>query len=245
MIAERVAVVTGGTRGLGRAVTEALLARGTAVVAVYRHDTDAASELGARHGDRLVTEQVDLSRPDACRELIASVSDRFDRIDYLVNNAGAVHEARVPDIGPAEWEASLAINLSAPFYLSQAALVPMRARRFGRIVNVGSVSATVGSAYQAPYGAAKAGLVGLTRSLARMAARSSVTVNCLLLGGFETDLLAALTLTERSQVEANVPVGRFGRPEEFAHAVVSLLDDRASYITGAVLAVDGGLGMGQ
>jgi acetoacetyl-CoA reductase/3-oxoacyl-[acyl-carrier protein] reductase len=102
----------------------------------------------------------------------------------------------------------------------------------------------MGTPYQADYAAAKGGLVGLTRSLARAAARSSVTVNCLVLGGFETELLKDLTLTSRSVVEAAVPVGRFGRPEEFAHAVLSLLDDRASYITGAILTVDGGLSMG-
>jgi acetoacetyl-CoA reductase/3-oxoacyl-[acyl-carrier protein] reductase len=245
MSAERVAVVTGGTRGLGRAVTEALLEQGSTVVAVYRDDTDAARELEARHGDALVVEQADLREPDVCIGLIARVLDRFGRIDYLVNNAGALHEARLQDVDPAQWEVSLALNLSAPFYLSQAALAPMRVRRFGRIVNVGSVSATMGSGFQVPYTAAKSGLVGLTRSFARIGARSSVTVNCLLLGGFETELLADLTFTDRSQIEASVPVGRFGQAEEFAHAVLSLLDDHASYITGAVLAVDGGLGMGE
>jgi len=177
--------------------------------------------------------------------LVDGVLDAHGRLDYLVNNAGAVHEARLAEIGTDQWRASLALNLSAAFFLSQAALVPMKAQRFGRIVNVSSVSATMGSSFQVDYAAAKAGLIGLTRSMARAAARSSVTVNCLVLGGFETDLLEDLALTDRSIVEASVPIGRFGRPEEFAHAVLSLLDEDASYITGATLAVDGGLAMGQ
>jgi NAD(P)-dependent dehydrogenase (short-subunit alcohol dehydrogenase family) len=241
----RVALVTGGTRGLGAAVSEALVGRGVTVVGVFRSDRLSADALRDRCGGLLETHQVDVTDPAACTALVADVLAAHGRIDYLVNNAGAVQEARIAEIGTDQWSASLALNLSAAFYLSQATLVPMRAQRFGRIVNVSSVSATMGSSFQADYAAAKAGLIGLTRSMARAAARSSVTVNCLVLGGFLTDLLEDLALTDRSVIEASVPVGRFGRPEEFAHAVLSLLDDKASYITGATLAVDGGLGMGQ
>ncbi len=242
---ERVALVTGGTRGLGAAVSEALVGRAVTVVGVFRSDRASAESLRDRCGGLLEIHQVDVTDPAACTALVDGVLAAHGRLDYLINNAGAVREARLAEIGTDQWRTSLALNLSAAFFLSQAALVPMKAQRFGRIVNVSSVSATMGSSFQVDYAAAKAGLIGLTRSMARAAARSSVTVNCLVLGGFETDLLEDLALTDRSIVEASVPVGRFGRPEEFAHAVLSLLDEDASYITGATLAVDGGLAMGQ
>lgn len=241
----RVALVTGGTRGLGAAVSEALVEREATVIAVFRSDVVAASSFRDRCGGRLEVRQIDVTDPTACRALVNDIVASYGRIDYLINNAGAVREKKFADIGPEAWDASLALNLSAAFYLSQAAVVPMRAQQFGRIVNVCSVSATMGSPFQVDYAAAKSGLIGLTRSIARAVARASVTVNCLVLGGFETDLLDHLALTDRSLIESNVPVGRFGEPREFAHAVLSLLDDDASYITGATVALDGGLAMGQ
>jgi acetoacetyl-CoA reductase/3-oxoacyl-[acyl-carrier protein] reductase len=136
------------------------------------------------------------------------------------------------------------VNLSAAFFLTQAALEPMSAQRFGRVVNIGSVTASMGSPVQIPYGAAKAGLVGLTRSVARAVARKGVTVNCVIPGSFDTDLATALTYTDRDAVTSMIPMGRWGRPEELAHAVCFLLDDLASYITGAIVTVDGGMSMG-
>jgi acetoacetyl-CoA reductase/3-oxoacyl-[acyl-carrier protein] reductase len=244
-MSQRVAVVTGGTRGLGAALSAALVARQVWVVAGYHSDSASASALRDRCGDRLDTLQIDVTRPAACQSLIDRVVAEHGRLDYLVNCAGAVHESKAAELDPSAWDASVALNLSAAFYLSQAALVPMKAQQFGRIVNVGSVSASMGSPFQIDYAAAKSGLIGLTRSMARAVARASVTVNCVILGGFDTDLLKDLTLTDRSGVEANVPVGRFGQPREFAHMVLSLLDDDASYVTGATVTVDGGLSMGS
>ncbi len=180
----RVALVTGGTRGLGAAVSEALVERGVTVAAAFRSDRAAAEGLRGRCGGQLYLHQVDVTDRTACASLVEAVVAEHGRFDYLVNNAGGVHEHKVADIGPGDWEASLALNLSAAFYLSQAALVPMKAQGFGRIVNVGSVSATMGTPFQVDYAAAKSGLVGLTRSMARAVARASVTVNCVLLGGF-------------------------------------------------------------
>ena len=241
---ERVAIVTGGTRGLGAALSTALVNRDVTVAAAFRNDEASARMLRDRCGDHLHIHKVDVTDAEACSSLVEQVVSTHGRLDYLINNAGAVRESKVANLEPKAWNESLALNLSAAFYMSQAALVPMKEQRFGRIVNVSSVSSSMGTPFQVDYAAAKSGLTGLTRSLARAAARASVTVNCLVLGGFETDLLSDLTLTSRSAVEATVPVGRFGQPHEFAHAVLSLLDDNASYITGAILTVDGGFSMG-
>ena len=182
--------------------------------------------------------------PDSCRELISTVVAAHGRLDYLVNNAGALHEHTLTDLSSTDWDDTLRVNLTGAFHLSQSAIVHMRQARFGRIVNIGSVTAVMGSPFQIDYAAAKAGLIGLTRSLARSVARAGITVNCVIPDGFSTDLLDHLTLTHAEAVERSVPVGRYGRPEELAHVVASLVHDNASYVTGAVIAVDGGRGMG-
>ncbi len=233
-----------GTRGLGAAVSAALANRDVTVAAAYRSDDAAAQRLRDQCGTRLHVHKVDVTDPVACTRLIDEVVVEHGRLDYLVNNAGAVRESKAADLDPGAWNESLALNLSAAFYMSRAALPTMKEQRFGRIVNISSVSASMGTPFQIDYSAAKSGLTGLTRSLARAVARASVTVNCLVLGGFETEAMSDLTLTDRTAVESSVPVGRFGQPSELAHAVLSLLHDDASYITGAILTVDGGLSMG-
>jgi NAD(P)-dependent dehydrogenase (short-subunit alcohol dehydrogenase family) len=243
----RVAIVTGGTRGLGAAVTTRLAAEGVVVAAAYRSDTAAAtaleSTIDAPAGMSL--HQVDVSDPEQCRGLVADVLAMHGRVDHLINNAGSMTERRLADITSDNFEASLRTNLAPAFTLAQAVIVPMRQARFGRIVNVGSVTAVMGSPFQIDYAAAKAGLVGLTRSLARTVARAGITVNCVLPGGFATDLLDEMTLSDGPTIEAGVPVGRFGRPNEFAHVVASLVHDDAAYVTGSVIVVDGGLSMGE
>jgi acetoacetyl-CoA reductase/3-oxoacyl-[acyl-carrier protein] reductase len=243
----RVAIVTGGTRGLGAAVATRLAAQGVVVAAAYRSDVAAAEELESRiHAPAgLSLHQVDVSAPDECRGLVSDVLATHGRLDYLINNAGSLTERRLADITSDDFEVSLRTNLTSAFLLAQAAIAAMRQARFGRIVNVGSVTAVMGSPFQIDYAAAKAGLVGLTRSLARTVARAGITVNCVLPGGFATDLLEDLTLSDRRVIEAAVPVGRFGLPAEFAHVVASLVHDDAAYVTGSVIVVDGGLSMGE
>jgi NAD(P)-dependent dehydrogenase (short-subunit alcohol dehydrogenase family) len=243
----RLALVTGGTRGIGRAVTMKLAASGIDVAAAFVTDCVAAQQVtdgcqGA--GTTITVHRADVGDQDSCQRLIGEVLEAHGRLDYLVNNAGTVIEQRYGDISAQDWQRHLAVNLSAAFFLTQAAITGMVERRFGRIVNIGSVSAVMGSPVQIPYAAAKSGLIGLTRSTARAVARKGVTVNCVIPGSFATELSESLAFTDRDTVTSMIPLGRWGRPEELAHAVVFLLDDLSSYITGAVLTVDGGMSMG-
>jgi acetoacetyl-CoA reductase/3-oxoacyl-[acyl-carrier protein] reductase len=239
----RVAIVTGGTRGIGAAITRRLAGQGVRVVAVYRGATSAAAALAAEV-DGVTVEQVDVADAGACTDLVRRVLDEHGRLDHLVTNAGLLVEAAAVDTDPSTWEQVVAVNLSAAFHLCRAALPAMRAAGFGRIVTISSVTAVMGSPSEAAYGAAKAGLHGLTRSLARETARAGITVNCVVPGVFETDMTAAMPERTQQAILRMIPVGRRGLPDELARAVCFLLADDAGYVTGSVLTVDGGLSMG-
>ncbi|MFV2176887.1 3-oxoacyl-ACP reductase family protein [Actinomadura sp. LOL_016] len=241
------AVVTGGTRGLGAAITRVLVAEGTHVAAVYARNDRAAQRLAEEvtsDGGSLSLHRGDVGDRVFCRELVAEVLASHGRIDQLVNNAGLLIENKVREMTEREWDDALRANLSGPFHLAQAVLEPMTERRFGRIVNIGSVTAAMGNPVEAGYAAAKAGLLGLTRSLARSVARKGVTVNLVVPGVFETDMTNAMDASAQEAIRAMIPLGRRGEPDELAHAVKFLLDERAGYITGSVITVDGGLSMG-
>lgn len=185
-----------------------------------------------------------MADPRFCRELVAGVISVHGRVDYLVNNAGLLVESSVAKMTEGQWEDALAVNLSAPFRLAQAVIPDMAGRGFGRIVNVGSVTAAMGNPVEAGYGAAKAGLLGLTRSLARAEARKGITVNLVVPGVFETDMTTSMRPDAQEAIRGLIPLGRRGDPLELAHAVRFLLADEAGYITGSVVTVDGGLSMG-
>jgi acetoacetyl-CoA reductase/3-oxoacyl-[acyl-carrier protein] reductase len=238
-----VAIVTGGTRGIGAAISRRLVARGIRVVAVYRGDTGAAGTL-EQELDGLSARRVDLADPQACVAIVESVVTEHGRLDHLVNNAGLLLEARSVDTGIEDWDRTVAVNLSAAFHLARTAIPVMRAAGYGRIVNISSVTAVMGSPNEAAYGAAKAGLHGLTRSLARETARAGITVNTVVPGVFDTDMTASMPERTREAIRRMIPVGRRGNPDELAAAVDFLLGDAAAYCTGSVLTVDGGLGMG-
>src|ERR1700690_1720698 len=197
---DRVALVTGGTRGIGRAITERLTHAGVAVAAAYARDDVAAHAVhdqASRCGATVTLHQVDVGEPTSCQRLVAEVLERHGRLDYLVNNAGVVNEQRLSDVSPEDWHRQLAVNLSGAFFLSQAALAHMTEQRFGRVVNIGSVTALLGSPVQIAYGAAKGGIVGLTRCWARAVARRGITVNCENPGSFDSHLSAEPGYTDR------------------------------------------------
>lgn len=244
----RVAIVTGGTRGIGAAITEVLGENGVHVAAVYAGNHEAAHALQQRlteRGSSVSVHPGDIGDPVFCRRLVAEVLDQHGRLDHLVNNAGLLVENSAFRMTHDEWMDALRINLSAPWFLAQAVLKPMADAGFGRIVNVGSVTAAMGSPVEVGYGAAKAGLVGLTRSLARAVARKGITVNLVVPGIFETDMTLSMRPEAQEAIKAMIPLGRRGDPAELAWAVRFLLDDRASYVTGSVVTVDGGISMGD
>ena len=245
--AGRVAIVTGGTRGIGAAITTRLVAEGAHVAAVYAGNHEAAHALVgsiASEPGSVSLHCADIADAAACQTVVAEVLATHGRIDHLVNKAGLLVENSPRKMTLDEWDRAIAVNLSASFYFAQAVLDPMIAQGFGRIVNVSSVTASMGSAVEAGYGAAKAGLLGLSRSLARSVARRGITVNVVVPGIFETDMTRSMPADAQEAIKAMIPAGRRGDPTELAHAVLFLLDERASYVTGSVVTVDGGISMG-
>ncbi len=246
--ARRVAIVTGGTRGIGAAITRRLAADGTHVCAVFHSAEQSAETLRdevSAAGGSVTLHRGDVGDRAFCRGLVDEGVATQGGVDYLVNNAGLLVENSAVRMTEQEWDDALRVNLSGPFHLAQAVLPTMIERGFGRIVNVGSVTAAMGSAVEVGYGAAKAGLLGMTRSLARSVARKGITVNLVVPGVYDTDMTRSMRPEAQEAIRAMITLGRRGEPSELAHAVAFLLDDRAGYVTGSVVTADGGLSMGD
>ncbi|MFT4647152.1 MAG: 3-oxoacyl-[acyl-carrier protein] reductase [Glaciecola sp.] len=235
-------VITGGTRGLGRAMVLAYLNEGARVHCTYAGNDEAAAQLRELVGDaseRLFLSKFDVSDHDACQAFWHDLEDV--PVAVLINNAGLRIDNLLATMDPTVWQKVIDTNLSGGFFMSKFAVLNMMRARFGRIVFVTSPSGRMGFSGQANYAASKAGQVGLMRSLAKEVARKKITVNCVSPGFIETDLIADLEPELKKQYKATVPMRRFGQPEEVANAVLFLTSQDASYITGSVLEVTGGL----
>lgn len=243
---DRVALVTGGTRGIGAAIIGALAADDVHVAAGYSKNREAAENMAAKlaaDGHAVSLHQGNVGLHEDCERVVAEVLELHGHIDYLVNNAGITLDKTMRNMTVDDWHAVLRVNLSGAFYMSKAVLEHMIGRGYGRIVNISSIIGETGSVGQANYAASKSGLFGLTKSLALETARKGITVNCVAPGFIDTEMVAAVPAEALERVIANIPMRRLGRPDEIAEAVRFLLGDNAAYITGSVLSVNGGMEM--
>jgi 3-oxoacyl-[acyl-carrier protein] reductase len=245
---KKVAVVTGGSRGIGRAIIMALAEPNLTVV--FNHfdpPEDAAADetikMASEKGSEIEGVRLDVSNHQAVQEFINGVVERHGRIDILVNNAGITRDTLLLRMKEADWDAVLAVNLKSVFNCTQAAVRFMTKQRYGRVVNIASVVGAMGNAGQANYAASKAGIMGFTKSVAREVASRNVTVNAVAPGFIETEMTAKLSDKVKEAFLVQIPLGRAGRPEDVAQLVKFLVSDDASYITGQIIHLNGGMYM--
>lgn len=242
----RAALVTGGGRGIGRAICLALAAQGYDVAVNYAASSAAAEKTAEdcrAYGVQAVTLQADVTDPAACQTLVDTAAKTFGRLDVLVNNAGVTADKLILRMQEEDFDKVINANLKGAFFCCKAACKLMMRQRYGRIVNISSVVGLHGNAGQANYAASKAGLIGMTKSLAKEFAARNVTVNAVAPGFIGTDMTDAMPEAAKQAAMTGIPAGRIGAAEEVANAVAFLADEGASYITGQVLCVDGGMGM--
>jgi len=242
----RIALVTGANRGIGAEIARVLAERGATVAVNYRGDETGALAVVAEcralnpDGDHGAF-RADIAIPEEATALVGAVAERYGRVDVLVNNAGITRDGLIVRMSDDDWSRVIGTNLSGAFYLTRAASKVMMKQRSGSIVNIASVVGLAGNAGQANYAAAKAGLVGLTKSVARELASRSVRVNAVAPGFIETDMTASLPEAARDAASSSIAMKRFGSPRDVAAAVAFLASDDADYITGQVIAIDGGM----
>ena len=239
----RVALVTGGSGGIGQAIAEALAAGGHRVAVGYGANREAAEKAAAGVGGMAV--QIDVTDPTAVDVAFGEVEQSLGPVDVLVNNAGIAADGLLMRMSDDQWRRVLSTNLDGAFHATRRAVPGMVRRRWGRIVNMGSVVGSTGAGGQANYAATKAGLIGLTRSMARELGSRNITVNLVAPGPIATAMIDAVSDKRRAEMTAAVPLGRMGTPAEVGAVVAFLCSSAAAYVTGAVVPVDGGLGMGH
>lgn len=243
---KQTAIVTGGSRGIGRAVAVRLAKDGMNLVINYRGNSAAAEEterMCRELGAEVLLVQGDVSRAEDCEKLAAQAKEAFGRVDVLVNNAGITRDGLLARMTEEDFRAVLDVNLVGPWNMMKAVNRIMMKQRYGRIVNLSSVTGLMGNMGQTNYAAAKAGILGMTKSYAREVAGRGITVNAVAPGFIDTDMTEAMPEGAKDKIITGIPMGRTGKPEDVAEAVAFLASEQAGYITGEVLRVDGGMAM--
>ena len=240
---DRVAVVTGGTRGIGLGICEALARCGAKIACIGTNPktVEPAVETILKHGGEVEGYACNVASTEDVEKTIGAILAKFGKIDILVNNAGITDDVPLGAMKDEQWDKVIAVNLRGPFLFTRACTKPMRRAKSGRIINITSISGLIGNKGQANYSASKAGLIGFTRTVSKELAGKNITVNAIAPGFIETDMTAVLPEVYKAEILNRIPLGRFGRSEDVANAVLYFASDEASFVTGQVLTIDGGM----